>query len=359
MLIIESISWEKYSALSELNKETLYFINDKSVLYTNGKQYSGKFEFVNTDPTYPELNTLYINSENGSSKIWNGLSYQPVTKGYVVEIEDSSSDTVIPTAKAVADYVQAKIGNIDGSGKYVTSVGYNNGNLLVSNGSDASTTPLSGLILNPSYDATTMKLTLPVIGGNSVEINLSKDSCVTAGKYNSATKEIWLTTAEDKTYTDTTKLIKIPASDLIDIYTSSSTSSIDMSISSANVISASVKISNDANNKLQLKDDGLYIPETDISSKLDKVSASKTGEVIIAKADGNIQTSGKSIGSSSLAASPNANTLATELAVKAYADTSSQAAITAAQSDATNKMNTAVSNAKQYADALIEWVNFS
>lgn len=58
------------------------------------------------------------------------------------------------------------------------------------------------------------------------------------------------------------------------------------------------------------------IATVDISGKLDKVTSNKTDEIITANTDGTIKASGKKIGGGSLAASPNANTLATEAAVR-------------------------------------------
>lgn len=59
------------------------------------------------------------------------------------------------------------------------------------------------------------------------------------------------------------------------------------------------------------------ITQVDISGKLDKVAAAHADEIITAKADGTVQVSGKKVGGATLAASPNANTLATEAAVDA------------------------------------------
>lgn len=58
----------------------------------------------------------------------------------------------------------------------------------------------------------------------------------------------------------------------------------------------------------------------DISGKLDKVSTGKADEIITANADGTVKTSGKKVGANILSSTPNADTLATEVAVKAYAD---------------------------------------
>lgn len=60
--------------------------------------------------------------------------------------------------------------------------------------------------------------------------------------------------------------------------------------------------------------------QTAINGKIAKVTSATKNNVPTLTADGSLQDSGKAIGSATLAGSPNANTLATEAAVKAYAD---------------------------------------
>ena len=64
------------------------------------------------------------------------------------------------------------------------------------------------------------------------------------------------------------------------------------------------------------------VAQVDISGKLDKVAASHADEIVTAKADGTVQVSGKKVGGTALATVPNANTLATEVAVKTAIDDS-------------------------------------
>ena len=153
---------------------------------------------------------------------------------------------------------------------------------------------------------------------------------------------------------------------------------------SGNKISAEVRVSKTAGNQVSINDDGLYVPATDISGKIDKVNSAdpdtvalfdgngnlknegykiggqsisddnldhsktlatesavqqiaqqlttsvnnkiskvetgKADEIIIATADGEAKTSGTKIGGEAFSAEPNAATLATEKAVKPYVD---------------------------------------
>lgn len=82
-----------------------------------------------------------------------------------------------------------------------------------------------------------------------------------------------------------------------------------------------VKISAAEDNQLQLKDDGLFVPAPaaiDLSGKADKVASAVAGNLAGLDTNGNLTDSGKKAGGATMATAPNANTLATEAAVKAF-----------------------------------------
>jgi len=88
-------------------------------------------------------------------------------------------------------------------------------------------------------------------------------------------------------------------------------------------LDVNVNISKAEGNQLQLKDDGLYVPpstEVDISSKADKVTGAAAGDLAGLDANGNMTDSGKKVGGATMAGTPNADTLATEAAVKAFVE---------------------------------------
>ena len=62
------------------------------------------------------------------------------------------------------------------------------------------------------------------------------------------------------------------------------------------------------------------IASVDVSGKMDKMSTSTADNVVLADGTGGVKDSGKKLGGATLAGSPDANTLATELAVKTYGD---------------------------------------
>jgi len=88
-------------------------------------------------------------------------------------------------------------------------------------------------------------------------------------------------------------------------------------------IDVKVNISAAEGNQLQMKDDGLFVPApaaVDISGKADKVTDAVEGNFGGLDANGNLTDSGKKAGGAAMAAAPDADTLATEAAVKAALD---------------------------------------
>lgn len=344
-LILKSISWTDYSSLvnnNTLDPKTLYFINDKGQIYTHGKLYGGKWEFYSTLPLYPELNTLYISNTDLSTKIWDGTNWHVVSKGYTLSIGHSSDDTLIPTAKAVYDFVTSYT---PGGGGGVSSITWNSTDEQIEYeiGEATRTVPLTGLAHDPSYDQSTRTLSIPVIGGNTVSVQL-EDSVVTAGKYNAATNEIWLSIADDGSYDDPDKVIKIPVSGLVDIYTGDDTDSIEVNVdTTTNVITADAKISGKLNNILTIErtsgQEGLYVPDTSIG-KASKVASNHAGEIIVADVNGDNALSSKTIGGATLdPTNPDSTKVATEAAVVAFGQSVETAANT-------------------YADGIVEWQNW-
>ena len=360
-LNLEKISVSEYKkkvSVSEIDLKTIYWLDDGTI-YVGNNLYGGKVEIIESDPTFPEMNTIYVDKNTLQLKTFNGVSYDVISKGYTISLENTSSDDLVPTAKAVASYVQNKIQEVIELDSGITSISYlENGELSVTKDGETSTIPLNGMTYSPTYDEITRKLTIPIVGSSALEINFAKDTAVTAGKYNEDTNEIWLTLAEDKTYTDESKLIKIPAQGLIDIYTGKETNTTTTTVSETNEISVDVKISAESGNSLSVKSDGLYVNVPSDANKLDKVTTGHVDEIITANADGTVKVSGKSIGGDTLVPTPDSNTLATEAAVKSYADTVSATALSNAKTYADNGDTTTLSSAKEYADGLITWVNW-
>lgn len=361
---ITQSNYDIIKANSEVDSSTIYFISDKGTIYVRDKKYGGNVIVLNEDkdPEYPELNTIYV-YPSLQAKVYNGTSFSLINKGFIINMDDESTDSFVPTAKAVASYVQTKLNEISESGLGVTDIKTKTGTnvgigLTVTKNATDSDLMLTGAVYNPTYDESTRTLNLPITNGETLSINFAKDNVVTAGKFNEDTKEIWLTTAEDKSFDDENEIIKIPATALVDIYTGKITNTTTTTVSATNEISVDVKISAKENNSLTAEEDGLFVNVPSDENKLNKVATSHINEVIIANADGTIKVSGTTLGNETLSSTPNVNTLATETAVKNYADTVAANAKGEAITEATSLASTAETNAKKYADELIEWVNW-
>ena len=118
-----------------------------------------------------------------------------------------------------------------------------------------------GTVKNPSYDAETRTITLPVKQADGTTqdfvINLGKDNVVTSGIYNPDTQELELTLVSGD-------VIKIPATALVDVYTGDTTDTAVVTVSSDNKITTAVKLSTAAaGNLLKADSTGLYVVEAD------------------------------------------------------------------------------------------------
>ena len=154
----------------------------------------------------------------------------------------------------------------------------------------------AGSVKNPTYEAETRKITLPILQANgttsNLEINLGKDMVVKSGSYKADTQEIVLVLTDDSE-------VKIPASSLVDVYTGGDTATISVSVSDDNVITATAKLSTVAKNILKSDENGLYVLEsdftdtkkliTDAQAAAEKHADDKVGEEATAR-DGAIAT---------------------------------------------------------------------
>lgn len=105
----------KYGA-SAKDAGTLYFLHDTKQIFKGAERFSGLVcQEVTADPALEsaEVNTLYINTTDGSVKIYNGHSLTTVVDGYVTAITENGSATDRVSSKAVVDYVNAKIQDLD------------------------------------------------------------------------------------------------------------------------------------------------------------------------------------------------------------------------------------------------------
>lgn len=129
----------KYGASSK-DAGTLYFLSDTKQIFKGAERFSGLVcQEVTTDPALEsaEVNTLYINTTDGSVKIYNGHNLRTIVDGYVTAITENGSATDRVSSKAVVDYVNTKIQDLD-VGQLSAQVATNKSDIATLKG-DAST----------------------------------------------------------------------------------------------------------------------------------------------------------------------------------------------------------------------------
>lgn len=327
----------RYDALAPKDMDTLYFTTDTLQLFKGTTEYTKSTKMVSSLPAAGQVQgIIYFRMTDYTMHIWNGTEFVQLNKTTVTQIPANATNDNIPTTKAVADYVNAKIAAVEGvKGKFVTDVTYNAGALSVAKGDESVTTTLTGIVHEPTYDSSTRTIKLPVFGGDTLTIALGKDLVVTSGTYNAKDKNIELTITSGD-------VIKIPVGALIDIYVGVATATATVTVSDDNKISVNVRVSAKANNSITIEEDGLYVavPDAYTKAEIDKkikaindAATAHTGNKVV-----HITAEERTAW--------NAKVDATQLA------TAKSEAISAAAADATKKADAALSSAKTYADGL-------
>lgn len=362
-----------YDQLGTYDEGTLYFTTDTLALYKGAKLYNGGVKVVAELPTTPAMGVLYILSTTWVGQVWTGTAWKVITKPFVETIGETVDHTSVPTTKAVKDYVTGAIANVTGgTGLFVTDITYDTtNNVLVSNkGGVTSNISITGMVHDATYDTTSRKVTMPIIGGTAVEFTIpeDRDLVVKAGKYNPATEEIWLSIDPTGAYTNESNVVKIPVADLIDEIEVANTNTIALAYDKAtNTITGNVVISQDANNAVK-DQNGLFV---DISGKVDKITGGTVDDFVQVGADGTIADTGffavpnwtdETKQSAEAKDKDGVKTLFTRKAIEDYHTNVIVPQITTAYTNATNYTNSTNAAMKTYVDdsiaAAMKWKTF-
>lgn len=393
--------------------DKLFFLSDTKQIYRGTQNFTESVILYTDLPETPATGKLYIDSATLEGKIYNGTAWTTVIEPVQATLTSTDTKKPV-SGKAVADFVNQAIKDVTGSDGLVASVALKSlakasddasyetltlGYTMADGTEKTSTIELGyDLKLTANEDGTTTKLNLVTDDGKTIGtgVDLDLERFVHSGEYDSKSKKIILYFDDAKT-----DKVEIPASALVDIYTGDATSTATVSVSGGNVITANVKVSTAEGNQLTTDDNGLFVAATNISGKMDKdtdavennvakfdangnavdggialddlatdaeveairttlagnidkkmakVAASASGQIIVAAADGDASASGKKIGAGTFAAAPNADTVATEAGVAAYA-VAKTAVTTAIAGDETASADK-VASEKAVADSL-------
>ncbi len=327
-----------FEGLQVKDNNTLYFLTDTLQIFKGASEYTKSCKLVSTLPASGQVQgIIYVRTSDMTLHVYNGTGYVQLNKAVVTAIPNSgASDDNIPTTKAVADYVNAKIeGVVGGKGVFVTDVSYKDGVISVAKGDTPVATTLGGVVHDATYDAETRTITLPVFGGDALTINLGKDLVVQSGKYDAKAQEIQLTITSGD-------VIKIPVGSLIDIYTGLATSTAEVTVSDDNQISVKVKVSAKANNSITVEEDGLYVAVPDAYTKAETDAKVKAVQDTL---DGHMKDTVAHV------TADERKTWDAKVSTDQLATAKSEA-IAAAATDATAKADKALEDAKTYANGL-------
>jgi len=309
----------QYDAMASHESRVLYFLADTKELYRGDSNYSAAVVTHNADgrPAVGAIGKLYINSTNGEGTVYNGTTWSVVIPAVSSTVLNGDVGVTNPVSgAAVKSYVESVAAST--LAQCVTAVGYDTANKAITYVVNGQTTsvPLTKLGVTLAYDGATGVIALKDLEGTTLSsANIPLDNFITGGSYNDTTKNLVLTMQNGTT-------VNIPAADLVQLYHDLDSTTVDITIATdettgQNTIKADVKISAQADNALEVKADGMYVPPS--TTKMDKVGAGHTDEVVVADAQGNASASGYKAGGATIDATVanRATNLATEAAVMA------------------------------------------
>ena len=326
-------SQSDYYSISSIDSNGLYFLEDSKQLYLGSVEITESLVFVDnwSSVTSPVVGKFYLNTITGEFKCCdkNGLrTLVPPVAASSDDFSDPDKRNYFASISVIKDFVEAKIGQ---STAGVSSVEYDTttGSIDVVKDGETLHNPLTGVAHEPTYE--NLILTIPVYGGEDIVVDLPKDNFVRSGRYEpdyplpdppGGHGPAIVLVVGDGEYA---REIVIPADVLFQAYTGGSTDTVDVRINDqTHAITASVKLSEAANNIIKANDDGLFADYGDFAPKNADLSL---GEVVLSDGEGGFSRSNVYISRQEL----KSDYLAT-------GDVISRA-ITAAISGATNELN--------------------
>ena len=299
---------------SEKTSDKLYYLSDTHEIYRGTENFTESVILYSTEPTVKAIGQLYINDTPLEGRIWNGTVWKTVIQP--VQAAIITGDTTKPvSSKAVEDYVGTWSAKVTGFDGLVSGVAYTAGtNTRTVTMADTSTEdiPLTNVAADLVYDKVTGLLQVKNASGTTIGtgINLDLERFVSEAAYDSETKKITLK------FNDAGTPLEIDVGDLVDTYTAANSETVALTVT-GNEFKAEAIVAATEGNMLQKTASGLFVAATDISGKVDKVASAVAGDIATLTSEGGIADSGKKIGGETLAAAPDAATLATEAAVEA------------------------------------------
>ena len=265
---------------SNKDTNTLYFITDAKKIYKGSVDVTENIVVTNasTFSTPPVSGThfegkLYVDITSFTVGMVSGSAWIILSPGYIT---DGVNWTPANSGKiATISAIEAKFAEL--LSQNLPDVSYSNGTLTLGSGENTKTAQLTGVVSQPSYSD--LVLTLPVIGGDNVVVNLPKDNFVRSGHYEANAElpeggtgpALVLVVDSDEEPGGETEIV-IPAAELVQIMTSNNVGKdITVTITENGVISASAKIDTATGNALVTGENGLKVQIIDPSVATDHI----------------------------------------------------------------------------------------
>lgn len=253
-----------YDALQTKNPDLLYFCSDTGKLYKGSVDYTNNLVVAATKPEAPIAGKIYFLSDTNTVEVYVNGNWKVVSYPIATTVDIDSDDMHVASAKAVYDAIMAAVEDVTSASNTVSAVeaGTEAGTFKVTKGDGTSeTVSLTGVVTTPTWDATSRKLTIPVVGGDTLEVNIGKDIYIdstAANGYNAETGNIDLYLNDGSDNAEPT-LISIPASALIDVYTGTTSNGTNVTVGDDNVIKVDLVIDPVEGNALVLTESGLKV----------------------------------------------------------------------------------------------------
>lgn len=302
---------------SEKTSDKLFFLSDTHEIYRGTELFTEACTLYSDLPTTPAVGRLYIDQTTLEGKIYNGSAWTTVIQP--VQATLTTDDTSKPVSgKAVATYVADEIAKVTGSGELVKSLSYaadTNKFTVTMNNDTTDEIEMTGVAADLYYNKSTGLLQVKNAAGTVIGtgINLDLERFVSAASYDHDTHKITLS------FNDSSDPLEIDVGDLIDTYTAENSTTVSLTVTGNKFVAEAIVAADasHANNLLQKTDNGLYVAPVDLSGKMDLAVPASADAVATLNDQGQATDSGVKIGGATLGAEKSASVLATEAAVEA------------------------------------------
>lgn len=289
-VIFRAIAQSAFDSVDPKDANTLYFITDAGKIYKGSTDVTSCVTVgAIPEASAAVKGKLYIDSNTFAMAItMDGASWIQASPGYLTDgVEWAAADSSkLATIGLIKKGIQAAVDGIDTTTYFENSTG------TVKVGAEGTGAVLTGVAHDIEYDQSQLRITIPIYGGTDVEINIPKDKFVTAGQFYAdypAEGEPTHHNVIVLTIDNQAEPVIIPAEALVDVYTADNTGKdVTLVISQDNKISASVKIDPTGGNALVTSANGLRV---DVSGKMDKIASASGTKIAMTTADGGVSES--------------------------------------------------------------------